>query len=101
MKCPYCNKKTEQRYKGPCPKCPKNAMRKRKNKSVKTPTIKVLSVKELEDGGALVEFEYGEDFVLLFKDRNPDKRATKKNISEFILDMLEKAALGKDGYGIQ
>lgn len=55
------------------------------------PEIKVIEVKEREDGSADVTFEVSDDFKELVKKEYPKKRITKKLVGEFILKLLEQA----------
>lgn len=61
--------------------------------------IKVLSYKSNEDGSATLEFEVDDTFISFFVD-STHKKPTKKNISNFILDMLTKAVAKTDGYDL-
>jgi ribonucleotide reductase beta subunit family protein with ferritin-like domain len=60
--------------------------------------IPIIIVTEVNEETKEFTFEYGKDFINLFKQENPGKRATKANISKFIIEMFEKALTKEDGY---
>lgn len=68
------------------------------------PLIDVLKITENTDGSATLEVEYGKEFVEIFKLKNPTKRATKKNLSDFLIECLtasiesDISQINKDSY---
>ena len=55
------------------------------------PTIQVLSVDECPEGGALITFDVDQDFIKLYKKDTGKKRATKKGLSKFLLEIIIKS----------
>lgn len=63
----------------------------KKNKFVDPlPVIKISKVKDNADGTCDVTFEYENDLVELFKKENKNKKATKKNIGDWLGILLEE-----------
>lgn len=52
--------------------------------------INVLGVTENEDGTADVMVEYNDDFVEFYKTTKKKKKATKKGLSNFMLELISK-----------
>ncbi|MFM9826715.1 hypothetical protein [Flavobacterium sp.] len=62
-------------------------MKKVKNKET---IINFISKKDNPDGSADFTFSYGKKFIEWFKFEKPDVRATKKNLSNFIIEILTR-----------
>lgn len=52
--------------------------------------IKLISTQENPDGSLNMTFSYGKKFVEWFKYEKPKTRATKKNLSNFIVEILKR-----------
>lgn len=65
------------------------------------PIISNVSFKDQKDGSSIMTFDHDERFVEWFKMENPSKKPTKKNMGDFLLNILAKAVTKTDGYDIQ
>jgi hypothetical protein len=63
----------------------------KKNKKDNLPVIKILKYTDLPNGEGEMEFEYGQNFIELFKLDNPRKKPTEKNISKYLLGLIEQS----------
>jgi hypothetical protein len=55
----------------------------------------IVEIKEQEDGSANVIIDVSDEFVTAYKIKTGKKRATKKGISKYIQDHLQKELLKK------
>ena len=56
-----------------------------------TSTIQILSIDEHEEGGATITFDLDDNFVQLYKEDTGKKRATKKGLERFLLEIITKS----------
>lgn len=55
----------------------------------------IIEIKEQKDGSANVVIDVSDDFIAAYKIKTGKKRATKKGISKYIQDHLQKELLAK------
>ena len=55
----------------------------------------IVEIKELKDGSANVVIDVSDEFIAAYKIKTGKKRATKKGISKYIQDHLQKELLAK------
>ena len=55
----------------------------------------IVEIKEQKDGSANVVIDVSDEFIAAYKIRTGKKRATKKGISKYIQDHLQKELLAK------
>lgn len=65
------------------------------------PRLEVISIKDNPDGSADMTYEINEAFIALIKKELNKPRVTKKQISDWVLDMLERAVKKEEGYDIK
>ena len=74
---------------------------KNKQKNMKsTPTIKVVSYKENEDGSATIVFDTSEEFDAFYLKETGKSEIVEEELSSFILDLLEKSVNNIDDWSI-
>lgn len=56
-----------------------------------TSTIEILAIDENDDGTAVITFDLDEKFIQLYKQDTGKKRATKKGLEKFLLEILKKS----------
>lgn len=80
-------------------------MKKTKNRSTKSieklPFIRVLETKENADGSLSMSVEYDKAFEFMVKTALNKSKITKKQMGDFLINVLEKAANKEDGYDIK
>jgi len=64
------------------------------------PTIKVVSYKENKDGSATVVFDTSEEFDAFYLKETKRSEVEEKELSSFILDLLEKSVNNIDDWSI-
>jgi len=64
------------------------------------PIIKVVSYKENEDGSATVVFDTSEEFDAFYLKETKRSEVKEKELSSFILDLLEKSVNNIDDWSI-
>ena len=65
------------------------------------PRIEVTDYAENEDGSVAFEFKTNEAFDRMYLARTGKKRVTKKGLSKYVLELLEKAIDKIDGYDME
>ena len=65
------------------------------------PNIEIINYVENEDGSATIEFQTNKAFDRMYLAETGKKRVTKKGLSNYILELLEKAVNKLDGYDLE
>jgi len=74
---------------------------KNKQKNMKsTPTIKVVSYEDNEDGSATIVFDTSEEFDAFYLKETGKSEIVEEELSSFILDLLEKSVNNIDDWSI-
>lgn len=65
------------------------------------PQIFVRNTTEHEDGTMTIEFDTNDAFDKMYLEQTGKKRITKRGLSNFIYDLIEKSITNTDGYSIE
>lgn len=65
------------------------------------PQVKILNTIEHDDGSMTVEFDTNKAFDQMYLKEKNRKRVTKRGLSQFFLELLEKAIDEVDGHKLE
>ena len=54
-------------------------------------TIEILSIEEDKEGATTITFDVDDNFIKLYKEGTGKKRATKKGLQKFLLEIIKKS----------